>query len=771
MVDCGSSASQGISRAILEVHELFRDEEGEVLQDLAARSESLILQPGDELFRQGDPSDAFFLVVSGTLEVEVARGDRPPILGRICRGEPVGEMQILSGGERTATVRATSEARLVRIPRAVFEGFITRSPRARASLQATVRRRLNFDRMARHLSPLFGDLDHDTLAMLHDRVEWVDLARGDRLFEEGDTGDSWFVVMGGRLKAVTTRGTGDEVTVGEIGVGESVGEMAIFTGEPRAATVLAIRDSSLMRFSGEAFADLLQEHPEVVLNICRQVIVRLQKATGPPERAKGRQTSFAVMPLDPEVDQTEFCRRFEKELAHLGPTLHISRDIVNDTLATPGIADADERAPENIRLTTWLEEREQSNTFMVYQADKTGSAWTRRCLKMADKILLVANPAADPKPRNLERELLLGATRITPAAQNLILLHPGGGSLPQGTSGWLGERPLECHFHIRKNRNDDFARLARLLTGNGVGVVLGSGGARGFAHVGSLRALREAGIPIDMIGGASIGSWLAAQYAMELSEEQILSSNRWVWLEKRPQKDYTLPLFSVLGGRRADECLVQVFGDTRIEDLWTGYFCVTSSLTNAELRVHRSGLLRELLQACLALPGISPPVLRADDLLVDGGVINNVPGDVMQELCGESVIVVDVNVRMDVTMQADKVPSPWQYLASRFLPGRQRMEMPGLLEIVTRSEALNSIIKANQMRQRISLYLEPPIKDFGLFDFKDMDSIMKVGYEYTRTTVAEWRANGLLEDLLQSVPPAPGPIRSDPARRTGSNSD
>lgn len=768
MVDPGSSSSEEISLATLEAHELFRGEDADILEDLVARSESMTLQPGDELFRQGDASDALYLVVSGSLEVEVARGDGPPILGRIDQGEPVGEMQILSGGERTATVRANTASRLVRMPREAFEGFISRSPRALTCLQTTVRRRLNYDRMARNLAPLFGDLDHEMIVKLHDRVEWLRLARGDRLFEQGDPGDSWFVVMGGRLKAVTTSEDGQGVTVCEIGVGESVGEMAVFTGEARAATVLAVRDASLMRFSKDAFADLQQEHPEVVMNICRQVIARLKRVTNAPAPAKSRQTSFAVIPLDPEVDPTGFCRRFERELAQLGPTLHLSRDVVTDRLATPGIADTDETVPENIRLTTWLEESEQSHTFVVYQADDTSSAWTRRCLKMADKILLIAHPTAEPTRRNVEKELLLGENRITPAAQNLILLHPGGGKLPQDTRDWLRERPLECHFHVRWDQDGDFARLARLLTGNGVGVVLGSGGARGFAHVGALRALREAGIPIDMIGGASIGSWLAAQYAMELSEEEILSSNRWVWNEIRPQKDYTLPLFSILGGRRAKECLAQVFGDTRIEDLWANYFCVTSSLTNAELNVHRSGLLRELLQACLALPGISPPVLRGEDLLVDGGVINNVPGDIMQDLCGESVIVIDVNVRMDVTMQADKVPSPWQYLASRFLPGRKRLQMPGLLEIVARSEALNSIIKANQMRRRIPLYLEPPIKDFGLFDFKAMDSITEVGYEYTKTTIAEWRANGLLDEVVQTGAPAPGRPRPDSSRQVGS---
>ncbi len=771
MVDPGSSSPEEISLATLEAHELFRGEDAGVLENLFLRSESMRLQPGDELFRQGDASDALYLVVSGALEVEVTRDDGPPILGRIHQGEPVGEMQILSGGDRTATVRAENASRLVRMPRLAFEEFISRSPRALACLQATVRRRLNYDRMARNLTPLFGDLDHEMIVKLYDRVEWLQLTRGDCLFEQGDPGDSWFVLMGGRLKVVTTSGDGQEASVCEIGVGESVGEMAVFTGEPRAATVLAVRDASLMRFSDEAFADLLHEHPQVVVNICRQVIARLKRATNAPAHARSRQTSYAVIPLDPEVDPTEFCRRFEGELARFGPTLHLSRDVVTDRLATPGIADADETAPENIRLTTWLEESEQSHTFMVYQADDTGSAWTRRCLKMADRILLIARPTADPTPRNLEKELLLGENRITPAAQNLVLLHPDGGKLPQGTRDWLRERPLECHFHVRWDRDDDFARLARLLTGNGVGVVLGSGGARGFAHVGALRALREAGIPIDMIGGASIGSWLAAQYAMEQSEEEVLSSNRWVWLEIRPQKDYTLPLFSILGGRRAKECLVEVFGDTRIEDLWTNYFCVTSSLTNAELQIHRSGMLCELLQACLALPGISPPVLRGGDLLVDGGVINNVPGDIMQELCGESVIVIDVNVRMDVTMHSDEVPTPWQFLASRWLPGRKRLQMPGLLEIVARSEALNSIIKANQMRHRIPLYLEPPIKKFGLFDFKAMDAIAEVGYEYTKSTIAEWRANGLLDEVLQTGTPAPESLRRDPARRDSSVSD
>ena len=123
----------------------------------------------------------------------------------------------------------------------------------------------------------------------------------------------------------------------------------------------------------------------------------------------------------------------------------------------------------------------------------------------------------------------------------------------------------------------DFARLARFLAGRAIGLVLGGGGARGFAHIGILRALREANISIDMVGGTSMGASIAAQYALGWSPRRMLEENRRVWVKLRPQKDYTLPIVSLLSSRIAVRCARLMYGDTQIEDLWLRFFCVSSS--------------------------------------------------------------------------------------------------------------------------------------------------------------------------------------------------
>ena len=114
-----------------------------------------------------------------------------------------------------------------------------------------------------------------------------------------------------------------------------------------------------------------------------------------------------------------------------------------------------------------------------------------------------------------------------------------------------------------------------------VGLGLGGGGARGFAHIGSLRALEEAGIPVDVVAGTSMGANIAAQAAMGWSPDRMVEVNRRIWIEIAPQKKFTLPVVSILGSKKALECGRLMYDDYDIEDLWLPFYCVSSNLTTA----------------------------------------------------------------------------------------------------------------------------------------------------------------------------------------------
>ena len=166
---------------------------------------------------------------------------------------------------------------------------------------------------------------------------------------------------------------------------------------------------------------------------------------------------------------------------------------------------------------------------------------------------------------------------------------------------------------MRLSRPDDTARVARFLANRAVGLVLGAGGARGFAHIGVLRALQEAGIPIDLVGGTSMGSAMSAQHAMGWSVERIESTADEVWNKIRPHTEYTLPLLSLVRGTSAQKCGEMMYGTaTCIEDLWLPFFCVSADLTDASMYVHRSGSLLDAVTASSSLPAVIVPTKVGD---------------------------------------------------------------------------------------------------------------------------------------------------------------
>lgn len=139
----------------------------------------------------------------------------------------------------------------------------------------------------------------------------------------------------------------------------------------------------------------------------------------------------------------------------------------------------------------------------------------------------------------------------------------------------------------------DFSRLARWVTGNSIGLVLGGGGARGAAHVGMLKAIQDAGIPIDMVGGVSIGAFMGALYCSERNITTVTQKAR-EWSKKMTQwhrqlLDLTYPITSMFTGKGFNETLVDTFGDVYIEDLWTPYFTLTTDITASSSRIHTNG--------------------------------------------------------------------------------------------------------------------------------------------------------------------------------------
>lgn len=590
--------------------------------------------------------------------------------------------------------------------------------------------------LASHLAALFASADRAALAELQADAEWVSLRGGEILFRRDDPGNAAYTVLSGRLRVVDD--TEGDSALNEVGAGEILGEMALLSSERRMATVLAVRDSLLARLPAAAFHRLIEREPAALRRISALLSDRLRNQSAFARRQRGSIRTLAVVPTGASPDTSRFARRLAEALASLGATLHLDARRADQALGREGIARCTDRDPAAPRLVQWLNEQELAHRFVLYESDPRLTSWTERAVRQADHVVFVADAAATPQPGEIEQRLIERWRAERAPRRSLVLLR--GGGAPRDTAAFLEAREVNCHYHVGVDDAGDFSRLARCLTGAGIGLVLGGGGARGFAHLGVLRALAEANVSVDWVAGTSVGAIIGALVSQRLSPADALAQCKEHFSSL---KDPTLPVVALLAGRRIRAKLERVFGATTIEDLLLPYLCVSTNLTRAAQAVHDRGPLVRAIRASIALPGVLPPVSMGGDLHVDGGLVNNLPIDVMaaKPEIG-SVLAVDVSAEVEMRAPSDFVfeASGWRMLWERLHPGAARSGIPSIMSLLTRSALVASVYWNRERRtaDTASLYLRIPMADLRLLAFDRIDEIVARGYEAARDAVSAW---------------------------------
>jgi CRP-like cAMP-binding protein/predicted acylesterase/phospholipase RssA len=726
----------------------------------------IALTEGETLFQEGESVDAFYFVTSGLLEVTKDQEDldgNPDndrlVLAQIGPGSTIGEMQILTGGVRSATVSAAKPSGLVKFPKEAFDRFLAKDQNVVDQLAKTIMPRLYRDQMVDVLPNLFGELDDKMLRDLEDKMTWRSIRRGDLLCYQSEPSDSFYIIISGRMQVLIKDASGRSRNVGELSQGESVGEMGVVTGEPRSATIIASRDTELLEFSREEFEDFTKRYPEMMRRMTRMLINRLQRANR-RSRVKNLSSNILLAPASDRVELGEFAKQLYDALhamelddgGDMEACLLLTSQEVDRRLGVPGISQAGERRPDDLRLRSWLSEQEKRYAVILLQADPTVTNWTSRCIRNVDEIMYVANATCEPTTTAVVAEIQLQEAKHAERRHTLVLLH-GDVERPQGTIRWLDKLELSRHllkkggrgrhFHIRRQKVSDYQRLARYVSRREVGLVLSGGGARGFAHVGCIRAMHELGIPIDMIGGVSMGSLVSAAYAYDPDNFEV-TINRVESEVKNALFDITAPVVSIARGLRFDKRLCGWFGaNTQIEDLWMPYFCVSSNLTEAQIVVHESGPLWWSVRASGTLPGLTSPVVFEDSLLFDGCLLDNLPMDVMRERLGSAtVIAIDVVPPHDLKVQFPNVQSPsgWWLLWRKLNPFTKSIALPNIISILHRAGELGSVYGRQRLiDQRIAdRYIQPPVEHIKIADFAGVAEARRIGYDYCKFKLKSW---------------------------------
>ena len=581
--------------------------------------------------------------------------------------------------------------------------------------------------------PFFAALDEMTRLQLAEQLEPLHVSAGEVVIAQGEAGDGLFLVVSGRLR-VSVETAGTERVLHDLARGAVVGEIALLTNRPRSATVRAVRDSDLLQLRATTFQAVVERTPAVLGEMARLLVDRLLAVDRPRLEPTGSR-AIAVAPAGTDPGPAaKVAGELTARLARTGSVFRLDADVVSRHLG-PGAAQREPGDPGRDELTGWLHAIERDNDHVVYETDAADTPWSRLCLNQSDLVLLTAAAAADRRFGPVEtRALAIGTLRC-----ELVLVQP---SRPSATSAWLKGRAVADHHHLRDGHPEDVTRLARMVTGTAYGLVLGGGGPRGFAHLGVIRALEEAGIPIDVIGGTSIGAVMGAICAQGLTDAERVEMAVLAFARSGSLVRPTLPLVALSSGRRVDRLLAEhLTPTTLIEDLPRRFFCISANLTRAEAVIHERGILWRAVRASLSLPGIFPPVYADGDLLIDGGALDNVPVGTMRDRVGAgSVIAVDLAPEVEPMTAAAFDPglSGWRVLGSRLNPLARAGKMPNVIDILSRSTGLSGVRhqRATLTDDQVDLLLHPPIAALGALDFKGGVALIETGYRHAVEVLA-----------------------------------
>lgn len=570
--------------------------------------------------------------------------------------------------------------------------------------------------------PFLADAPKRALKAAGKDARWFSLPAGWPLFKAGETSDSIFFVLTGSLGAFKMMPDARSEFVGHIRAGEPVGEMALFQGGidingdgnpddvPHSSSVYALRDSEILEISRAGFDRLTKAEPEILTAMIRLILERLREGT-----KRNRRTApkvFALVATSPSIDLDLRAEALQASLAKLG----ISARIVTQK-------EGEDKPP------SFFDAIEAEHQIVILAASIGDNAWYRLSTRQADRIWIVARADARPSYPLLPEDR-------SPAQKlklvDILLIHHGGERRASKPADWLNASGGARVFHWNNIDSDDCERLARTIAGRSVGLVLSGGGARAYAHIGAIRAIREAGIPIDFAGGTSMGAVIAACVAMGWDDNEIDDHIRRAFVASNPLSDWNLPVVGMVRGRRVDKRLREHFGDAEIGDLEMPFFAVSTNLTDGSYRVHRRGLLRQALRASISLPGILPPVVDQGEVLVDGGVLNNFPADIMRELQRGFVVGCDVT-RVSRGLVAEDFTNPPGFF--RWIAQNGFGAAPPIAGLLMRSATLS--YNPISSRELVDTLILPDLKDVELRDWKAYDVAVEAGYVAAKAALAQ----------------------------------
>jgi lysophospholipid hydrolase len=745
--------------------------------------------PGSTICRPGEAPDALYLIIKGTLKVSYGRkGD----LSRVANNDEKqsifsrkersvkrisgevdncsSEKSLFSAGSGTFVElfscftgdsgfidvhnpKSECDALLLQISPSTFEKIVSTHPRA----------------LIHCLLDIIDTIGSSPSVYLLDwTLDWMHVEAGESIATKGELCDSMFVVLNGRLRtgSPSTASSGDSSSSSdciEYGRGDTIGGLEALAEDQWAYDVVANRNCEVARVSMSLMNVLMSIYPSACMHFAK-VVAKMQSTKGQgvnkvlnahesllPSYGLSLAT-IAVIPLTSAIDVSDFCSSLTSSLRSIAPTKLLTKQETIDRIGSKLLT-----RPSSLlkmKMTRFLGDIEENNRLVVYQGDQKYTWWNKLAIQQADCVLVVVDSNNAPDLSLVEHQLSwahqVKCVRVElVVVQSHAALKKSDEHASQEVNDWNENRPWVSKQHLVRapfqDHFQDFNRMCRRITGQSIGLVLGAGGARGLAHLGVIRALNEAGISVDLVGGTSQGAFVGALYAKNPDDFGQLENTAREMAEsmssmKEKLLDLTFPITSFFNGSRFNHGIHKFLGDIRIQDLILNFYCVSVDIRNSCQVVHRKGITWKAVRASMTLAGYLPPMSQDNALLVDGGYMNVLPADVMKEFGAQKVIAVDVSHESvhDYYEYGMELSGFW-LIWNSWNPFVKTVRVPSMGDINERLAWISSErYKKQVVENKIDLFLRPPVDDYGTLEFDKYDEIVRIGYEYAKPLVEQW---------------------------------
>ena len=588
---------------------------------------------------------------------------------------------------------------------------------------------------------IFASLNEQTRESLLPKFQKIELTHGEILFSQGDPSDNLYLLASGKLSTSVVIANGEPKNMDFIEPGESLGVAGALTNEPRSLTHRAFTDCILYKLPSKDFVELCHLHPSIMLDAIYPVISRSRSLIQVLSSEKSSKNTV-IVPANKDTHLETF---FEKVTEHANELSNLI--IISDY--DPNFNDQN-MDPLTLRDKIHALQKDKKHTHkMLFLLRSTDTPLGKLAIKKADAIYIAAHSDSPTLVDSALLEKINYRRCHLQSNPELILIHPESTYLPRNTSAWLKQTDFVMHHHVRIHHAKDYSRLLRFIRGRAVGVVLSGGGTRGWAHVGAIKAIRESKIPIDMIGGTSVGAVIAACYAIHESYEDMHSRFEKIIEASNTSvswRSLTWPIISLFNAKGFTDSQMEVFDNLHIEDLWLPYFCISVNLANNMEETHRDGILWERTRASSSIPGLIPPVLLHGELHLDGGLLNNLPVDVMRSMLGKKakVIAVELNSYSPDRHKYDFPPvlTFKETLFSKLTRvGRSKYKFPRFVDTFLRALFVGSIAKSQQNALAANIIVNLNLNKFRLLHSnpKQVEKLIEIGYEETMNRIHQWK--------------------------------